>query len=150
MLQWVLTGIGVTIIIGYSLFVLAGFIRGPRVALSTPTEARFSTTSPVLEIAGQALHTDILTINDSPLSLDLKGNFSERVLLGVGYNILSVKALDRYGRSSEQHMEVILVSDTPTPIATSTVTTTMEGDVDSDVSMDVIESTDMATGTISN
>ena len=124
MLQWALTGVGVTIIVGYSLFVLAGFIRGPRVTLSTPPQDRFSTTSPVLEIAGQAVRTDILTINDSPLSLDLKGNFREHILLGVGYNVLSVKALDRYGRSSEEHMEVILVSDTPPLPATTTATTT--------------------------
>lgn len=137
MLQWVLAGIGITIVVGYSIFVLEGFIRGPQIELATP-KTGFSTTTPVITVSGQALRTSVLTLNDSPLPLDLEGNFNERIILALGYNIISVKAEDRYKRSKEERLEINLISTTPVVIATSTATTTLPLDTE-----EVLEESDV-------
>lgn len=124
MLQWVLLGIGITIVLGYSFFALKGFVEGPRIELATPMSG-FSTTTPVIEVSGRALRTSVFTLNDSPIPLDLQGNFNEHIVLALGYNVLSVKAEDRYKRSTEQKLEIILLP-TLTETATSTATTTPE------------------------
>lgn len=108
MLQWVLLGIGITIIVGYSLFVLEGLIRGPQIELTSPSNG-VATTTPLIEVSGRAFRTTVLTLNDSPVALDLQGNFKEHILLGLGYNILRVRSSDRYNRSDERVIEMTLL-----------------------------------------
>ena len=128
MLQWVLLGIGITAIVGYSFFVLQGFVRGPRIILTSP-ENGFATTSALIAVSGNTVHTNVLTLNDAPIPLDLKGNFSEHILLGLGYNILSLKAEDRYKRITERKLEIILLPSATTTIATTTPSVGTESEI---------------------
>lgn len=116
--------LGILIVLGYSYFVLDDFVRGPRIIISSP-ENGFSTTTPVIEIVGKAIHTNNLTINDSPTPVDLAGNFSTRLILAPGYNIIKVAAKDNYTRIIEKTLEIVLVvpgGETGTTTATTTQT----------------------------
>lgn len=108
LLQWVLSGIGIFIIVGYSYFVLDDFIRGPRIVLSSP-ENGFSTTTAVIVVSGRAIHTNNMTINDASVSVDLEGNFGSKLILAPGYNIIKITGKDSYARTIEKTIEITLV-----------------------------------------
>ncbi|MEK7538553.1 MAG: hypothetical protein AAB552_01800 [Patescibacteria group bacterium] len=104
--------LGLVIVGGYSIITLAGFIQGPRITITTP-QTGFSTTTALVTIIGHAVHVNSFTINDAPTALDLEGNFSGQLLLAEGYNIISVEAKDRYGRTTEKKIEIILHPEQP-------------------------------------
>ncbi len=39
--------------------------------------------------------------------MDEKGNFKEEILLSSGYNAITIKASDKFGRNTEKIIEVI-------------------------------------------
>jgi hypothetical protein len=113
-------GLAIVIVLGYSYFVLSGLLRGPRILLSTP-ENGFSTTTPLITIAGVAVHSNNLTINGAMVPLDLEGNFRSQLILAPGYNIMTIAARDHYNRTVEQRLEInLLPTEVQTNIATST------------------------------
>lgn len=109
-------GLGSLFVVGYSLFILSGYLRGPRILLSNPKNG-FSTTTSLITIAGIAVHSNNLTINGAQTPLDLEGNFHTQLILAPGYNIMTIAAWDRYSRTAEQKLEINLL---PNNIATST------------------------------
>jgi len=126
-----LIGLGVAIVVGYSYFILEGYIRGPRIELIAP-ESGTATTTAWVTVAGRTIHASTLTLNGATTSPDLAGNFSESLLLAPGYNIMRVAAQDRYGRTTEKTIEMTLIRErmeitgTTTPLVSSEqgVTTT--------------------------
>lgn len=107
-IKWTLAGILVATVVGYSCFVLYDYLRGPRLIISNP-ESGFSTTTPIVTIAGRAVHANTLTINDAETPTDLSGNFQTRLILAEGYNIMKVIAKDRYDRTVEKTIELTLL-----------------------------------------
>lgn len=121
-LQWGLSGLGVAIVLGYSYFMIDDFIRGPRLIIDSP-QSGFSTTSPLAIVSGRGIHTNNVAINDSPVAVDLEGNFHNQLILAPGYNIIKVTAKDNYDRIETKTIEVVLVVP-EVSIATSTVAST--------------------------
>ncbi len=107
----VLWGVGIIIVVGYSAFVLEGFVRGPVIILDEPTSTA-PVTTPLLHLSGTVLRTTNFSINDMPILLDTEGGFREDVLLGRGYNIITMTAWDRYERKKERVIELMF---TPPP-----------------------------------
>ena len=103
------------IVIGYSYFVLSGYLRGPQIIISSPLNG-FSTTTPLITIAGVAVHANTLSIDGFKTPIDLEGNFSSQLILAPGYNIMTIAAQDRYNRTTEKHIEMNLIPS----VATST------------------------------
>ncbi len=126
----VLAGLGIAIIVGYSVFALDGFIRGPRIEIATPESVHgggiryfsYATTEAAVLVSGRVIHANMLFINGAEIPRNLEGNFSESLLLAPGYNILSVEAKDRYGRATEKTIEITLIATTT--LATTTLATT--------------------------
>ncbi len=131
----VLVGLGVAIIVGYSVFVLEGFIRGPRIEITTPRSVHIdgsldslryfsnATTEAAVLVSGRVINASILFINGLEIPQNLEGNFSESLLLAPGYNIMSIVATDRYKRTRELTIEMTLIVPV---VATTTATTTLE------------------------
>lgn len=121
-LQWGLSGLGVAIVLGYSYFMIDDFVRGPRLIIDS-SQSGFSTTSPLAIVSGRGIHTNNVAINDSPVAVDLEGNFHNQLILAPGYNIIKVTAKDNYDRIETKTIEVVLVVP-EVSIATSTVAST--------------------------
>jgi hypothetical protein len=122
--------IGIAIVAGYSYFALEGYVRGPRIELTDPTNGA-STTTARITITGRAVHVNTLTINGATTSPDLAGNFRESLLLAPGYNIMKVAAEDRYGRTVEKTIEMTLVVPQPPTSPEGTSTTTPQTSLES-------------------
>lgn len=63
--------------------------------------------SSLLEVGGSAKNATYLTLNDREISIDEGGNFKESVALLSGYNILNIRAVDKFGHRDEKNYQLI-------------------------------------------
>ncbi len=126
----VLVGLGIALIVGYSVFALEGFIRGPRIEIATPESVHgggiryfsYATTTALVLVSGRVINANMLFINGAETPQNLVGNFSESLLLAPGYNIMSVEAKDRYGRTVKKTIEMtLLVESRSTGLSSTSV-----------------------------
>lgn len=61
----------------------------------------------IVKITGNAKNAKSLTLNGREISIDQAGNFSETIVLLVGYNIITIKAVDKFGYSDEKDYKLI-------------------------------------------
>ena len=61
----------------------------------------------VLKITGNARNAINLTLNGREISVDQEGNFNETIALLLGYNIISIKAQDKFGYIDEKNYQII-------------------------------------------
>lgn len=96
----------VVLVVGYSLFAFLPFMRGPQLFISSPQNGSTATTS-LVTVAGTARGISYLYLNDRQIFTDAAGRWSEPLLLAPGYNILVVRAEDRFGRTAQKKLELI-------------------------------------------
>ncbi len=97
----------IIVLIGYSIFQAQKLIRGPIVDIYTPQNgATYSQT--LIEVTGRAQNIAYLNLNDRPIFTDKNGNFSEKLLLSPGYNIIKLDARDKFKNYTEKRLEIIL------------------------------------------
>lgn len=95
------------VVIGYTYLKTKDYIAGPQILITSPFSGS-SVSNSLIEIVGLAKNISFISLNDRPIFIDEQGNFKEKLLLYSGYNIISVKAEDRYKRSVEKTIELIL------------------------------------------
>ena len=61
----------------------------------------------VFEITGTAKNAVKLSLNGREISIDQKGNFDETIALLSGYNLVNIKAQDKFGKIDEKNYKVI-------------------------------------------
>lgn len=97
----------VLIIAGYSIFQAQKLIRGPIIDIYTPENgSTYSQT--LIQIDGRARNISYLNLNGRAIFTDKNGNFSEKLLLSPGYNIIKLDARDKFKNYTEKRLEVIL------------------------------------------
>ncbi len=90
------------------------YLRGPVVTVTEPLNGSMSTSSRVL-LFGLAHNASFITLNGRKIFTDERDHFRELVLLQEGYNIVTVRAEDRFGHTVEKKLELVYK-----PVATST------------------------------
>ena len=91
---------------GYGAFEVWNYATGPKIILSSPVNG-VSVSESLISIDGQGKNTKEITLNDRAIALDEAGNFSEKILLSYGYNVLKLKAEDRFGKKTEQELQIV-------------------------------------------
>ena len=94
------------IVIGYAIFASFSFIQGPEIEISYP-ENGSTFASSTLEIRGVVERSQDITLNGRSILIDDKGNFDEHTLLSPGYNVFTLHARDKFGRSREYRLELV-------------------------------------------
>jgi hypothetical protein len=95
------------VIIGYSLFQAQKILAGPVIEITTPQNgATYNST--LIEIDGQAKNAAYINIDDRQMFTDKNGNFSEKLLLSPGYNVVKLDAWDKFGKQTEKKLELVL------------------------------------------
>jgi hypothetical protein len=102
--------IGGIIMLFFVLFQARFLIAGPQITLKE------SPTSPGNErqvhLKGTAYNISRLWLNDRPIFTDAQGNFDEAIVLENGYTIATLRAEDRYGRTTNVTREMVYVPAT--------------------------------------
>lgn len=95
------------IIVGYSLYQTRDYQAGPRVTIETPEDGA-TTTEPLITVNGTAERIAFLSMNGRQIFTDRDGNFTEKLPLTAGYNIITVSARDTFDREVQAQARVIL------------------------------------------
>jgi hypothetical protein len=95
-----LTGlaIGLLFVLGYVVFQARFLIVGPQITL-TDTPAGLSNERQIF-LTGVAANISRIWLNDRPIFTDPNGNFKEALVLENGYTMATLRAEDRYGRTT--------------------------------------------------
>ncbi|MDD5032734.1 MAG: hypothetical protein PHC85_01250 [Candidatus Pacebacteria bacterium] len=83
------------------------FLQGPGISLDYPKNGE-TVNNPVIKIKGVSVNVSALYIDGSHVLTDSLGNFEKDMILAQGYNIIEVKAEDRFGRTYKQKIEVVM------------------------------------------
>lgn len=98
----------VLVLVGYGLFQSQKLIDGPQITILSPASGGTSTESKI-EVKGIAKNISAISVNDRPIFIDEQGNFTEKLMLYPGYNIIKLRASDKFGSSVEKDVELVYV-----------------------------------------
>jgi hypothetical protein len=105
-LKAIIITIFLIILFGYGIFEVWNYATGPQILVTSPPNGSVVSES-LINITGQGKNTKKITLNDRPIVIDESGNFSENILLSYGYNVLELKAEDRFGKKTEQKLQIV-------------------------------------------
>lgn len=105
-IKTLIIGIFVLFIAGYGIFQAKKIVSGPDISITSPTPGQEVTHSHV-EIKGVAKNISAIWLNDRPIVTDEMGSFSEKLMVYPGYNIITLKAQDKFGANVEKKIEVV-------------------------------------------
>lgn len=94
-------------ILGFIGFRLYPIIHGPRIHVETLTNGETLMDS-MIRISGIADYTQQLIVNGKELPLSPTGSFDEKLILNPGYNLVTIAASDRYGKTTNRSYIVVL------------------------------------------
>lgn len=94
------------VLFGYGIFEIWNYATGPKITVASPPNGSAVSES-LITIDGQGKNTKEITLDDRPIVVDEQGNFSEKILLSYGYNVLKLKAEDRFGKKTEQELQIV-------------------------------------------
>ena len=72
-----------------------------------PAQTNMKVPDNVVKVTGIAKNAVKLNLNGREISVDQKGNFDETIALFPGYNIINIKAQDKFGKSDEKNYQLI-------------------------------------------
>lgn len=98
-LQFSALGIIGAFLLSYAVFQARFLIVGPQIALGIELGQHQNERQIFLE--GTAYNISRLWLNDRQIYTDTQGNFKEALVLENGYTITTLRAEDRYGRSTD-------------------------------------------------
>ena len=90
---------------GYGVYQARNMLTGPELVITTPITGT-NVTDPLITLAGVAHNISSISLNDRPIFIDQKGAFSEKLLLSAGYTIMKLHAQDKFGRETQQLVEL--------------------------------------------
>lgn len=91
----------------YGYLKMRNLIVGPEISVDSPENGASLSQSTNI-IRGMAKNVAYLSLDDRQIFVDEQGNFSEIVALLPGYNILSLKGEDKFGKKTEKRLELVL------------------------------------------
>lgn len=107
------------ILVVYAYFEARGILWGPTIQISSNIS---TVTTPYIDIKGTTTHIAELTLNGQSVPVTESGAFDIPFALSPGYNRLELDAKDKYGKTAERVIQIILA--TPIAAATSSATST--------------------------
>jgi hypothetical protein len=93
-------------IIVYAFFTSKDLIFGVKITNVNIVDGA-KVTENALEIKGNARNAINLTLNGREISIDKDGNFNETIILLPGYNIVTIKAKDKFGHIDEKNYKLM-------------------------------------------
>jgi len=90
-------------LLGYAIFEARYLILGPKITTISPSQGFMSDIAPFF-VEGRAQNIVRISLNDRPIFVDEEGHFKEKLLLQKGYTIMTLRAEDRFGRSTEEFL----------------------------------------------
>ena len=94
------------IIIFYGIYRSQNLITGVKIRDVNIVDGTKITES-IMNIAGNAKNANKLYLNGREISVDQSGNFKETIALLSGYNVVNIKASDKFGNVDEKNYKLV-------------------------------------------
>ena len=107
MVKYWLSALLALLIVSFIIFQARFLIMGPRITITDAPQGPQNERQ--IHLKGDAHNIARLWLNDRPIYTDAQGNFDEAVVLENGYTIATLRAEDRYGRSTTLSRELVYV-----------------------------------------
>ncbi|NOY35633.1 MAG: hypothetical protein GXP44_01785 [bacterium] len=91
----------------YGFYKARGFLAGPEVALNEPKDGQLLKNS-FVKVSGEAKNIASIFLDGNRIFVNEKGFFEENLLLARGYNIIEVRAVDKFGKEVKKIREVVV------------------------------------------
>ena len=95
------------LLVVYGAYQAREYLRGPRITIVQAVKD-----GPLLRLEGTALRIAFLSLQGKQIFTDENGHWQETLLLLPGYNIVSIVARDRFGRTTEKHQDAYRADET--------------------------------------
>jgi len=95
------------IILGYTYYKTKNLLGGVILKVDGITDGQ-GFDSPEIKLFGSAKNATLMTINGREIFVDKDANFEEKLLLLPGYNIIEVKAEDKFGKKIQKDYQLTL------------------------------------------
>jgi Glucodextranase, domain B len=105
-LKTMVIGIFVLCVCGYGIFQAEKIVRGPEISMVSPASGA-TTFDNLVHVTGNAQNISAIWLNDRSIYTDEAGKFDEKIMLYSGYNIITVRAQDKFGATVEKKIEVV-------------------------------------------
>jgi len=92
---------------GYAVFETEALFSGPQISINLPKTGATAVKEPLLKMGGVIKNASFVYLNDRQIFADENGFFSEKLLLAKGYNIITLRAKDRFNREKKKTIEVV-------------------------------------------
>lgn len=92
-------------VVGYGLFEGRRLLVGPQISLYSPIDGSSTSTSAIV-VSGTAHNVSFLTLNEKPAFTDESGYFAVTLSPPPGYTIVTVAAVDRFGRRASKSVSL--------------------------------------------
>ena len=76
------------------------------IAIESPKNGE-TLSSAFVTIIGTAPGNTMVTLNGAKVLTDAAGRFEKELLLGLGYNVIEIKVLDRFNRAESKTLELV-------------------------------------------
>lgn len=95
----------VILLISYGFFNSRQLLFGPSVEIFNPNN-NLETSENMITVKGRVKNMSYLSLNEKPIYTNTEGVFEEKLLLSPGFNIIAVKARDRFKNETEEKIRV--------------------------------------------
>ncbi|MDQ5949895.1 MAG: hypothetical protein QG563_402 [Patescibacteria group bacterium] len=110
-------GIGLFVVIGiYTVMKMKDVIWGVNVTVRGVIDGE-TVTEPKITLEGNARNIEVLTINDRVVGVSEDGEFRDSLILSPGYNVVSIKGDDKFGKHISQQYRVVYKKDPSTALS---------------------------------
>ena len=110
-------GIGLFVVIGiYTVMKMKDVIWGVQVTVRGVIDGE-TVTEPKITLEGNARNIEVLTINDRVVGVSEDGEFRDSLILSPGYNVVSIKGDDKFGKHISQEYRVVYKKDPSTALS---------------------------------
>jgi hypothetical protein len=90
----IVAALAALVVIGYSAYAAYPYLRGPILTLDAPRQVGLD-----MVLSGRTVRVSTLSVNGLPTPLDERGFFSLERAYPPGYTVVTVRVVDRFGRS---------------------------------------------------
>lgn len=98
--------LSVCLLVAYGLFNARNLILGPSIEIWSPVTKELNTSENTITIKGNVENATFLRVNGREMTVDVEGNFKEKLLLTSGINIINIQAIDRFKKEKSEIIKV--------------------------------------------
>lgn len=104
----------ILLLVSYGIFNARNLILGPSIEIFSPASLQIETEENTITIKGRAKNIVYLSLNERPISVDTEGLFEEKLLLSPWFNIIEIKARDRFKKEVCKTIKIYYKQSTTT------------------------------------